>query len=70
MERKMRLFLEIIFYKNIFYLLVEIMSITITLTFIKKVPKNIINRKDLLKFISDNKVEKVSPFGKKCFYKK
>jgi len=58
MERKMRLFLEIIFYKNIFYLLVEIMSITITLTFIKKVLKNIINKKDLFKFISDNKVEK------------
>jgi len=57
MERKMRLFLEIIFYKNIFYLLVEIMSITITLTFIKKVLKNIINKKDLFKFISDNKVE-------------
>ncbi len=54
----MRLFLEIIFYKNIFYLLVEIMSITITLTFIKKVLKNIINKKDLFKFISDNKVEK------------
>lgn len=43
----------------------------------EKVPKNIINRKDLFKFIADNKVEKVTkvktfqcPLGKKCFYKK